>query len=106
MHIRHFALAIITIAALSPSISEAAPETESVNACARTLAAGVGGTGGFIPSYKLIYSGNRFTGSVADYFPGNSFELEAHDPKTHAVIARARCSTNYRGEVVAFSWAP
>lgn len=106
MHTSYFALALITTTALAPLLSQASPETESVNVCARALAAGLGGTGGSAPTYKLIYFGHQFTGSVADYFSANSFELEAHDPKTGAVIASARCSTNYRGAVVAFSRVP
>jgi len=103
MNTCHFAIALITTAAFSPFIAQASPEMESVNICARALAASLAAPGAAAPAYKLVYLRNRFTGSVADYFPANAFDLEAHDPKTGKVIARARCSTNYRGAIVAFS---
>jgi hypothetical protein len=78
-----------------------------MNVLRLALAAVMAATGAVPPSYKLRYHVDRFSGSIADYFPDNdTFELEAHDPKTGVVIARARCSTNTRGAIVAFSSVP
>lgn len=106
MNILRFTLAVVTVAGFSPLISQASPGMDSVNTCARAFAASMGLTAAVPPSYKLRYV-NRFSGSIADYYPGNdTFDLEAHDPKTGAVIARARCSTNTRGRIVALSSVP
>jgi hypothetical protein len=107
MNILRVTLAIATAAGFSPLTSQASPETDAVNTCARALAASMAVAGAAPPSYQLRYHVDRFPGSIADYFPGNeTFDLEAHDPKTGVVIARARCSTNTRGTVVAFSSVP
>jgi hypothetical protein len=104
MNILRFTLAVVTAAGFSPLISQASPEVDSVNTCARALAASMAVAGAVPPSYKLRYHVSRFSRSIADYFPANdTFELEAHDPKTGVVIARARCSLNTRGTIVAFS---
>jgi hypothetical protein len=107
MNILRFTLAVVTAAGFSPLISQASPEADSVNTCARAFAASMAVNGAAPPSYKLRYHVNRFSGSIADYFATNdTFELEAHDPKTGAVVARARCSTNTRGTIVALSSVP
>jgi hypothetical protein len=107
MNLLRFTLAVVIAAGLSPLISQASPEADSVNTCARALAASMAVAGAAPPSYKLQYHVSRFSHSIADYFSANdTFELEAHDPKTGVVIARARCSTNTRGTIVAFSAVP
>jgi hypothetical protein len=107
MNFLRLTLAIATAAGFLPLTSQASPEADAVNSCARALAASMAVPGAAPPSYKLRYHVNRLPGSIADYFPASdTFELEAHDPKTGVVIARARCSTNTRGTVVAFSSVP
>jgi hypothetical protein len=107
MNILRLTLAIATTAGFSPLISQASSEVDAVNSCARAFAASIAVAGAVPPSYKLRYHVDRFSSAIADYFSANdTFDLEAHDPKTGAVIARARCSTNTRGTVVAFSSVP
>jgi hypothetical protein len=107
MNVLRFTLAVVTAAGFSPLISHASPEVDSVNTCARALAASMAVADAVPPSYKLRYHVSQFSGSIADYFPAyHTFELEAHDPKTDVVIARARCATNTRGVIVAFSAVP
>jgi hypothetical protein len=107
MNVRRLTLVIATAAALAPLISQASPGTDSANACARTLAASMAGNDAAPPAYRLKYRASRFSGSVADYYLTDyQFDLEAHDAKTGAVIARARCSTNARGVIVGFSTLP
>jgi hypothetical protein len=101
-----YALAVAT-AALSPLICHASPVADSVNTCARAFAASMADAGAPPLNYKLQYHIDRFSGSIADYFgSGYTFDLEAHHPKTGVVIARARCSTNTRGAIVAFTSVP
>jgi hypothetical protein len=107
MNILRSTLAVITAVGFSPLLSHASPGTAPVNNCAHAFAASLAVNGAAPPSYKLQYRADRFSGSFADYYATHdTFELEAHDPKTHAVIARARCSTNTRGAIVALSSLP
>jgi hypothetical protein len=44
---------------------------------------------------------------LADFYPTDyTFTLEAHDPKTGAPIARAVCTTDYRGNVTDIASLP
>ena len=90
MNIRILGLAVATAAAFTSSISNAS-EKAAANACARAFAASMVPEGIPAPAYKLDYRSSGYPASIADQFPVNSiFELEAHDPKSGAVIARAR----------------
>jgi hypothetical protein len=103
---RKIALAVVTIAALSPAISNASPEKVSVKACASAFASSIAAPGTSAPGYKLAYRGS-FGSTVSDFYPTDfTFTLEAHDPKTGLAIARAVCSTNSRGMVTAISAVP
>jgi hypothetical protein len=107
MNIRHFGLAVVTVAAFSPSISNASPEKASVDACARAFATSMASTAAPAPSYKLAYRGNPDAGSLAEFYrSGYTFDLETHDQKTGVTVTRARCSTDRRSTVVALSVLP
>jgi hypothetical protein len=104
MNIRKIVLAVATIAALSPAISNASPERESLKACANAFATSIATPGAATPGYKLAYHGD-VSSPLMEYPSDYTFMLEAHDAKGSA-IARARCSTNARGEVTAISAVP
>jgi hypothetical protein len=105
MIIRSIALAVVTVAALSPTIATASPEQASAKACASAFAASISAPGA-APAYKFAYRGG-LSSSVAAFYPTDfTFTLEAHDPKTGAAIARARCSTDYRGTVTEIAAIP
>jgi hypothetical protein len=102
-----FGLAAAAVAAFSPTICNASPETAAMNICARAFVDNIAPGRAAAPRYKLDYRGSLSGASIAYYFPTKStFDLEAHDPKTGAVLARARCSTDARGAVVALSFLP
>jgi hypothetical protein len=106
MIIRKIAL-LATIAALSPVISNASPETASVKACASAFAASLASPGASAPSFRLDYRSTNSGSAFTDIFTSHStFALAAHDPKTGAVIARASCSTDERGNVTAIAATP
>jgi hypothetical protein len=106
MNIRKIVLAVATIAALSPVISNASPERASVKACASAFATSLAAPGANAPVYKLAYRGS-FVSSLSDFYPTDyTFTLEAHDPKTGLAVARARCSTDSRGTVVSIAAIP
>jgi hypothetical protein len=73
-----------------------------VNACARALASSLAAPGVEPPSYKLVYRGSG-DAWVARYASVSILDLEASDPKTRVILARARCTTNRRGAVIAFT---
>ena len=107
MNARTFGLAAAAVAAFSPAICNASPDTAAVNACARAFADNIAPERAAAPRYKLDYRRSFSGASIAYYFPTKStFDLEAHDPKTGAVLARARCSTDARGAVVVLSLLP
>jgi hypothetical protein len=107
MNVPKLGLAVIIAAALSPPISNASPETASVNACARAFATSIASPGTATPSYKLEYRGNPDTGALSAFYRSQySFDLEGHDPKTGVAVARARCSTDRFGAVIALISMP
>jgi hypothetical protein len=106
MILQKIALAALSIAALSPTVSSASPERTSAKACASAFASSIAAPGAGTPAYKLAFRGA--TGSaLADFYPSElTFTLEARDPKTGAPFARAVCSTNRRGDVTTISAVP
>jgi hypothetical protein len=107
MNPRAFGLAAAAVAAFSPIICNASSESAAVNSCARAFVDNIAPERVAAQRYKLDYRGSLSGASIAYYFPTKStFDLEAHDPKTGAVLARARCSTDARGAVVALSLLP
>jgi hypothetical protein len=104
MNIRKVALAVVTIATLSPAISNASPEKASVKACATAFASTI--TGGTTPVYKLDYR-TAFGSALADFYPTEyTFTMEARDPKTGATISKAVCSADSRGLVTGLTTTP
>ncbi len=106
MNIRTLGLWAITAAALAPSISSASPEHASLNACARAFAASIAAPGAAPLPYKVDYRGT-FSSFMAQYYAHEyTFDLQARDTKTGAAVARASCTTNYKGDVIALSAVP
>jgi hypothetical protein len=106
MMIRKIALAVATIAALTPVISNASTEKTSVKACASAFAASIAAPGASAPAYKLAYR-TSFGNTLSDfYLTSYNFTLEAHDSKTGLTVARASCSTDSRGAVTTIAAMP
>ena len=106
MILHKVALAALTVATLSPSVSNASPERMSAKACASAFAASIAAPGTSAPGYRLAFRG-AIGSALADFYPSDfSFTLEARDPKTGLPIARAVCSTDRRGTVTAISAVP
>jgi hypothetical protein len=105
MNIRKIAFAAVTVAALTPAISNASPEKASVKACASAFASTVT-NGAAAPGYKLAYR-TSLGSALADFYPTEyTFTMDARDPKTGAVIAHAVCSADSKGTVTAISTTP
>jgi hypothetical protein len=107
MDFRKLTLAAAALAVLAPVISNASPETEALNACARALASSLTAPGATAPAFKVSYRSNLYSGSMLDFYSREyTFDLHAADPKTGLPIARASCSTDRRGAVVSLSQIP
>jgi hypothetical protein len=107
MKVRKVALAIVTIAVLAPAISNASPEKAALNACAHAFASSLASPGSGAPAFKVDYRGTLAAGSTLEFYTREyTFELHANDEKTGLLIARANCSTDAHGAVVAFSAIP
>ena len=107
MILRTIALAVVTIATLSPAVSSASSERTSAKACASAFASSIGAPGAVTPAYRLAFRGTAGGGTLADFYPTDfTFTLEARNPKTNLPIARAVCSTNSHGVVTTISAVP
>lgn len=107
MKFRHISLAIATIAVLAPAISNASPEKTALNACARAFAAKLASPGSAVPTFKVAYLDNRSSGSMFDFYDRvYVFDLHANNVKSGAAIARASCTTDTHGAVIALSPVP
>jgi hypothetical protein len=108
MKLRILILAAASLAAISPSMSQAAPENAALNACARAFAASVASPGGSTPEFKLKYLGGQPGATFNDYYSNHeyTFFLAAHDPKSGVTLARATCTTDIRGARVALTPTP
>jgi hypothetical protein len=92
---------VALIAALSPAVSQAAPETEALNTCSRAFAASIATDAASPPSFKLKYSGGP-AATWSMYFTHEyTFFLQARDPKTGAARASATCSASVAGTLIA-----
>jgi hypothetical protein len=64
-------------------------------------------TGSGAPTFKLKYR-CASASTLADYYRSHdyTFNLQAHDPKTGSTLARATCSADTRGAVLALTATP
>jgi hypothetical protein len=107
MKYRKIALILAAAAALAPAISNASPEKAALDACARAFASSLATPGTAAPAFKVAYRGSLSAGSMLAFYNREyTFDLRANDPKTGQPVARASCSTDARGAVVALSSLP
>ena len=109
MKSRHIRLGLVlaSIASLTPLIANASPEKAALNACARAFASSLAAPGAAAPAFKVAYHADAFAGSMLEFYTREySFVLNANDLKTGLPVARASCSTDSHGAVVALSSIP
>ena len=107
MNHRKIALLLAAAAAVAPVISNASPERAALNACARAFASSLASPGSAAPAFRVDYRRSQSPGSMLEFYTHNYvFDLHANDPKTGLPLARASCSTDTRGTVIAFSSMP
>jgi hypothetical protein len=104
MNFRNIALIAAAIAALSPAICNASPEKDGINACARAFATTLAAPGADAPAFKVTYRNGQHFGSMLEYYIREyNFDLHVNDKKSGLPIARAKCSTDAHGAIVAFA---
>jgi hypothetical protein len=107
MKFQYFGLLAASIAAFAPATSNASPEKAALDACAHAFASSLAVPGAAAPAYKVAYRADRYVGTALEFYTREyTFDLYANDLKTGLPIARASCSTNSLGNVVALSSIP
>ena len=106
MKYRKVALILAAAAVLAPALSNASPEKAALDACARAFATSLAAPGSAAPAFKVVYGGLVAGSMLTFYAREYTFELRANDPKTGLPVARANCSTDARGAVIALSSLP
>jgi hypothetical protein len=100
MTIRHFGLSIAALAAVSPAVCNALPAKASLDACVTAFEKTLAASDDVNHAFKVVYGSEGFTSSIADYYPTSyTFELQANNAKTGAVVARVRCLADRHGSV-------
>jgi hypothetical protein len=106
MKSRHLALAAVAAAVLLPSISTATGDKDAAQACARAFAASIAAPGALPPAFKLRFSDASDPSMLTPYGRWATFNLQAQNAKTGAVLARAVCSTRSDGTVTELAAVP
>src|SRR5258706_3859974 len=102
MKFRQVGLLLASMAALVPVASDASAEKAALNACARAFASSLAAPGSAVPAYKVAYMGSEYAGSMLAFYAREfAFDLYANDLKTRLPIARASCSLDSHGTVIA-----
>ena len=100
MTIRHFGLSIAALAAVYPAVCNAWPAKASLAACVNAFEKTLASADEVSHAFKVVYASEEVGSSIADYYPTTyTFELQANNAKTGAVVARMRCLADRKGSV-------
>jgi hypothetical protein len=100
MTIRHFGLSIAALAAVTPAVCNAGPAKASLDACVNAFEKTLAPSDEVSRAFKVVYGSEQFSSSIADYYPTSyTFDLQANNLKTGAVVARVRCLADRHGSV-------
>jgi hypothetical protein len=109
IHHRVMPRAIVLAASFAtlPALSIAKPSDAALNGCAQQVVSEFAARQGLTPKYSVNLDQRR---SFSDFGAAEPeiyrFTLEARDPKTGLLVARAECDAQYTGKVVAFRTLP
>jgi hypothetical protein len=108
MHIRTLLIAAATLAALTPAVSNAGPESAALKTCTAAFASSLHTAKGTeSPAVKLNYHSGAPSSEIAEYYTRDyTFFLKANDPKTGLPMARAQCSATTAGTLLSLSAIP
>jgi hypothetical protein len=100
MTIRHFGLSIAALAAVSPALCNAGTAKASLDACVTAFEKTLAPADEARHAFKVVYDSEQVSSSIADFYPTSyTFDLQANNSKTGAVVARVRCLADRRGGV-------
>ena len=92
----------LSLAVLSPAISQAAPESDALNACTRAFESSLSTDAASSPVFKVKYTAGQPVTAWSQYFTREyTFLLEARDPKTGIARASATCRASAGGNLLA-----
>jgi hypothetical protein len=102
MRFRLLPSTVLSLAALSPVISHAAPESDALSACTRAFESGLSTDASSPPLFKLKYTAGQPSTAWSNFFTREyTFFLQARDPKTGTVRASATCRATSGGNLIA-----
>jgi hypothetical protein len=100
MMIRRFGLSIAALAAVCPAVCNAWPAKAALDACVTAFEKTLAPADEVSHAFKVVYGREAFATSIADYYRTSyTFELQASNSKSGAVVARALCSADRHGGV-------
>jgi hypothetical protein len=92
----------LSLAALSPAISQASPESDALGACTRAFESSLFSDTASPPVFKLKYTAGQPSTAWSNFFTREyTFFLQARDPKTGTARASATCSATSGGNLIA-----
>jgi hypothetical protein len=92
----------LSLIALSPAISQAAPESDALSACTRAFESSLSTDAATSPVYKVKYTAGQPATAWSQFFAREyTFFLEARDPKTGTARASATCRATSGGNLLA-----
>jgi hypothetical protein len=94
----------LSLALLSPAISQAAPESDALSACTRAFETSLPSDPASPPVFKLKYSAGQPSTTWSGFFAREyTFFLQARDPKTGTARASATCRATSGGNLIALT---
>ena len=97
----------LSLAVLSPAISQAAPESDALSACTRAFESSLTADAASSPVFKVKYTAGQPPTAWSNYFTREyTFFLQVRDPKTGIARASATCSATAGGNLIALKAAP
>jgi hypothetical protein len=104
-NIRFRLIPLVTALAVHPALSHSKPADIALDACARQVVGDVAARQGLQPKYSVTLKDDPLLSlpASADVY---RFTLEARDPKTGSIVARAECDAAHDGKVISYRTLP
>jgi hypothetical protein len=97
---------VLSLAALSPAISQAAPESDALTACTRAFESSLSPDGVSPFAFKVKYTAGQPATAWSNFFTREyTFFLQARDPKTGTARASATCRATSGGNLISLNAA-